>query len=229
MIATASTTLWYTTRATGIVALVLLTATLVLGILTAGRVRSRSWPAFAQADLHKRISLLAMVFLAFHVLTSVLDTYVNVGWAAILVPFASPYRPVWTGLGTVGVDLILAVAISSALRQRIRARTWRGIHWLAYGSWPVAMAHSLGIGTDASKLWMDGLAVVCSLAVVGSLTWRIGDYQKAKARSIEVGALTRAVAERRSAGRIEAPPTRAAYSGPRPGHPRGQLLEKQRS
>jgi sulfoxide reductase heme-binding subunit YedZ len=90
MIATASTTLWYTTRATGIVALVLLTATLVLGILTAGRVRSRTWPAFAQADLHKRISLLAMVFLVFHVLTAVLDTYVNVGWAAILVPFASP-------------------------------------------------------------------------------------------------------------------------------------------
>lgn len=229
MIATASTTLWYTTRATGIVALVLLTATLVLGILTAGRVRSRTWPAFAQADLHKRISLLAMVFLAFHVVTSVLDTYVNVGWAAILVPFASPYRPVWTGLGTVGVDLILAVAISSALRQRIRARTWRGIHWLAYGSWPVAMAHSLGIGTDASKLWMDGLAVVCSLAVVGSLTWRILDYQKAKARSIEVGALTRAVAERRSPGRIEAPPTRASISGPRPGHPAGQLLEKERS
>jgi sulfoxide reductase heme-binding subunit YedZ len=190
MIATSSTTLWYTTRATGIVALALLTATLVLGILTAGRVRTRSWPAFAQAELHKRVSL---VFLAFHVLTSVLDTYVNVGWAAVVVPFASPYRPVWTGLGTVAVDLMLAVAISSALRQRIRARTWRGIHWLAYGSWPVAMAHALGMGTDAGRLWMDGLAVACTLAVLGSLTWRIGDHQKGKARADEVGSLTRAV------------------------------------
>jgi predicted ferric reductase len=193
MIATSSTALWYTTRATGIVALVLLTATLVLGILTAGRMRTRSWPAFAQADLHKRVSLLAMVFLAFHVLTAVLDTYVNVGWAALIVPFASSYRPVWTGLGTVAVDLMLAVAISSALRQRIRARTWRGIHWLAYGSWPVAMAHSLGMGTDAAKLWMDGLAVACSLAVLGSLAWRIGDHQKSQARAAEVGSLTRAV------------------------------------
>ncbi len=192
MIATSSTALWYTTRATGIVALVLLTGTLVLGILTAGRVRTRSWPAFAQADLHKRVSLLAMVFLAFHMLTSVLDTYVHVGWAAIVVPFASPYRPVWTGLGTVGVDLLLAVAISSAFRQRIRARTWRGIHWLAYGSWPVAMAHSLGMGTDASKLWMDGLAVLCSLVVIGSLAWRIGDYKQNRDRAISVGAVTRA-------------------------------------
>jgi sulfoxide reductase heme-binding subunit YedZ len=229
MIATSSTTLWYTTRATGIVALVLLTATLVLGILTAGRVRSRSWPAFAQADLHKRISLLAMVFLAFHVLTAVLDTYVNVGWAAILVPFASSYRPVWTGLGTVGVDLMLAVAISSALRHRISAQTWRAIHWLAYGSWPVAMAHSLGMGTDASKLWMDGLAGACSLAALGSLTWRIGDYRKGKARAFEVGSLTRAVGERRPTARLEALPDRSASSGSSRAHPTGRLLEKDRS
>jgi sulfoxide reductase heme-binding subunit YedZ len=229
MIATSSTTLWYTTRATGVVALSLLTVTLVLGILTAGRMRSRSWPAFAQADLHKRISVLAMVFLAFHVLTSVLDTYVNVGWAAILVPFASPYRPVWTGLGTVGVDLMLAVAISSALRQRISAQAWRAIHWLAYGSWPVAMAHALGMGTDASQLWMDGLAGACGLAVLGSLTWRVAGYQKSKARAYELGSLTRAVAERRPAAHREASPARSAGSGFHRTHPTGQLLEKERS
>jgi methionine sulfoxide reductase heme-binding subunit len=231
VIATSSTALWYTTRATGIVALVLLTGTLVLGILTAGRMRTRSWPAFAQADLHKRVSLLAMVFLAFHVLTSVLDTYVNVGWAAVIVPFASPYRPVWTGLGTVGVDLILAVAISSALRQRIRARTWRGIHWLAYGSWPVAMSHSLGMGTDASKLWMDGLAGVCSLAVIGSLVWRIGEYRKSRDRAISAGATTRSVSVRASE-RIETAlsrsPVRSIPVRPGPGGTTTQIIERDR-
>jgi predicted ferric reductase len=125
MVATSSTTIWYTMRATGVVALALLTATVVLGILTAVRARTPGWPAFAQADLHKRISILAMAFLALHVLTAVVDTYVNVGWVAAVVPFASPYRPLWTGLGTVGVDLLLAVGVSSALRQRISARTWR--------------------------------------------------------------------------------------------------------
>ena len=188
-----STTLWYTMRATGVVALVLLSGTMVLGILTAGRTSSRAWPAFARADLHKRVSLLAMVFLAFHVLTAVLDTYVSVGWASAVIPFASPYRPLWTGLGTVGVDLILAVAVTSALRQRISARTWRGVHWLAYGSWPVAMAHSLGMGTDASTLWMDGLAALCTVAVVGALVWRVADHRRSRARALQVGANTRAV------------------------------------
>ena len=164
MLAVSSTTIWYTMRATGIVALVLLSATMILGILTAGRVEGplAGRPSL-KADLHKRVSLLAMVFLALHVLTAVLDTYVHVGWVAVVVPFASPYRPLWVGLGTVGVDLMLALAISGALRQRISARTWRGIHWLAYGSWPVAMAHSLGMGTDASTLWMDALAGICAL------------------------------------------------------------------
>ncbi|HEV3366605.1 MAG TPA: hypothetical protein VG054_04025 [Acidimicrobiales bacterium] len=229
MLATSSTVLWYTTRATGVVALLLLTGVMVLGILTAGRVRTTSWPAFARADLHKRVSLLAMVFLAFHVLTSVLDTYVNVGWAAIVVPFASPYRPVWTGLGTVGVDLILAVAISSALRQRIRAATWRGIHWLAYGSWPVAMAHSLGMGTDASRLWMDGLAAVCSLAVLASVAWRIRDHRRNRERAVELGALTRAVPLGPEARRVAPEPRLVSSAQPRRVDSASRMLEKERS
>ena len=188
MVALTSPSIWYTVRATGIVALILLTATMVLGILTAGRLRTRNWPAFAQADVHKWVSLLAMVFLGLHVVTAVLDTYVPVGWLAIVIPFASPYRPLWTGLGTVGVDLMLAVAISSALRQRISARTWRAIHWLAYASWPVAMAHSLGEGTDASKLWMDAIAGVCALALGVAIAWRIVEHERNNRQAIQMGA-----------------------------------------
>ena len=215
MVAVTSTTIWYTMRATGVVALVLLTGTMVLGVLTAGRTASRTWPAFARADLHKRVSLLAMVFLAFHVLTAVLDTYVNVGWAALIVPFASPYRPLWTGLGTVGVDLILAVGVSSALRQRISPRTWRGIHWLAYGSWPVAMAHSLGMGTDAATLWMDAVAALCTLAVGGALAWRIADHHRNRERARLVGATTRAVPHR-SHRPTAAPDAAGVGAGPAP-------------
>ncbi len=190
MLATTSTTVWYAMRATGVVALALLSGTMVLGILTAGRAKSRSWPAFALADLHKRVALIAAAFVAMHVLTAVLDTYIHVGWLAVAVPFASPYRPLWTGLGTLGVDLILAVLASGALRQRISARAWRRIHWLTYASWPVAMAHSLGMGTDAAALWMDALAALCMIAVLGSLAWRIGDHARSKARSARVGART---------------------------------------
>jgi sulfoxide reductase heme-binding subunit YedZ len=237
MLAVTSTTVWYTMRATGIVALVLLSGTMVLGILTAGRTASRSWPAFARADLHKRVSLLAMVFLTLHVLTAVLDTYVNVGWAAAVIPFASPYRPLWTGLGTMGVDLMIAVGVSSALRQRISARTWRGIHWLAYGSWPVAMAHSLGMGTDASTLWMDALAALCTAAVVGALVWRIADHRRSQERAALVGASTRAVPLRPTTGPsgwAGAGLTRATVGGPSSGavpdtsSTTTRLLEKER-
>ena len=238
MLASSSSVLWYTMRATGIVSLVLLSATMVLGILTAGRAKSRSWPAFAQADLHKRVSLLAMVFLAFHVLTAVVDTYVSVGWTSAIVPFASPYRPLWTGLGTVAVDLMLAVAVSSALRQRISARTWRGIHWLAYGSWPVAMAHSLGIGTDASKLWMDGIAALCTSAVVGALAWRIVGHKRARERAAQVRAITRAVPVRgdaptapalgRRPDRSGSAPSPSAATRPQRGPSATRLLEKDR-
>ena len=214
MLVVTSTSIWYTMRATGAVALVLLTGTMVLGMLTAGRTGSRAWPAFARADLHKRISLLAMVFLALHVLTAVLDTYVSVGPMAVVVPFASPYRPVWTGLGTVGVDLLVAVAVSSALRQRIRPRTWRGIHWLAYGSWPVAMAHSLGMGTDAATLWFDALAAFCTAAVAGALVWRIADHQRSRERAQQVGATTRAVPPRPVSRRSDPLPIRAGTVAP---------------
>jgi DMSO/TMAO reductase YedYZ heme-binding membrane subunit len=206
MLTSSSTTLWYATRATGIVALILLTVTVVLGILTAGRVRSRQWPAFAQADLHKWVSLLALVFLAFHVLTSVLDTYVHLGWASIVVPFSSSYEPLWTGLGTVAVDLMLAVAISSALRQRISARTWRGLHWLAYGSWPLAMAHALGDGTDGTKLWMDAVAGVCTVVVAWALVWRIGESRRNRRRTAGVGALTWLVPDRKGTGPWQSSP-----------------------
>jgi sulfoxide reductase heme-binding subunit YedZ len=206
--------IWYTIRATGVVALVLLTVTTVLGLLTASGARTRRWPAFAQADLHKRASLFALVFLGLHVVAAVVDTYVHVGLLAVLVPFASPFRPLWTGLGTVAVDLLVAVAVSSALRRRIAARTWRGIHWLAYGCWPLAMAHALGSGTDAAQLWMDATAVVCTVAVLSALAWRIVYHRSARAGRDRVGATTRAVPVRhRPVGRPAAP---ATATGPNP-------------
>jgi sulfoxide reductase heme-binding subunit YedZ len=229
MLAVTSTTIWYTMRATGVVALALLSATMVLGLLTAGRSKSRSWPAFARADLHKRISLLAVVFLAFHILTAVLDTYVNIGWTSLIVPFASPYRPLWTGLGTVGVDLMAAVAVSSALRQRISARTWRGIHWAAYGSWPVAMAHSFGMGTDASTLWLDAIGVLCTAAVGWALVVRIRFARSNRARIAELGVHARQISPSDNTEPLVRARTATATSTP-PGrrHSTVQLLERER-
>ena len=190
---TMTTTLWYTIRATGVVALILLTLTTVLGLLSASRARTRRWPAFAQVDLHKRATLFALVFLGLHIVTAVVDTYVSVGVLSALVPFTSPFKTFWIGLGTISVDLLLAVAISSALRQRIAPRTWRGIHWLAYACWPLAMAHSLGTGTDAAQVWMDATAAVCTAAVLVALVRRIGYQRTSRREQVRFGATTTAV------------------------------------
>jgi predicted ferric reductase len=168
-----STALWYATRASGLVALVLLTLTMVLGITTTTRARARNWPGFVQQEMHRRLSMIAVVFVGIHVLTSVLDTYVDIGWIAIIVPFTSHYSTFWVGVGTVALDLMLAVFITSLLRARMRPGTWRAVHWLAYGSWPVALAHTFGMGTDAGESWVILLGVACTVVVGAALCWRL--------------------------------------------------------
>jgi methionine sulfoxide reductase heme-binding subunit len=168
-----STVFWYATRASGIVALVLLTSTMVLGLTTTARTRTRNWPGFARQELHRRLAMISMVFLAIHVVTSILDTYVHIGWASVLVPFTSSYSRFWVGMGTVAVDLMMAVFVSSLLRTRMKPATWRGLHWLAYACWPVALAHTFGVGTDAGEPWVIALGASCILAVAAALLGRL--------------------------------------------------------
>jgi methionine sulfoxide reductase heme-binding subunit len=183
-----STTFWYITRASGIVTLVVLTLTMILGLITTSRARARGWPGFAQQEIHRRLSMMSMVLLAIHVLTSVLDAYVHIGWLAVVVPFASPYRRFWLGLGTVALDLMVAVFVSSLLRSRMRAGTWRGIHWLAYGCWPIALAHTFGLGTDSGELWVVVLGALCVGSVGVALLWRMRAEARRVQDPVQVGA-----------------------------------------
>ncbi|HEY5025346.1 MAG TPA: ferric reductase-like transmembrane domain-containing protein [Acidimicrobiales bacterium] len=191
---TSSQWLWYTTRGTGIVALVLLSASVVLGVLTSVRLGTRMWPRFTIQDLHRRVSLLAMVFVGLHVVTTVSDAFAPIGWLSVVVPFTSPYRRLWLGLGTVAVDLLLAVTISSLLRQRINPRTWRALHWLAYASWPLAVVHGLGTGTDPHLGWAMVVVVGCVAAVLGALAWRLASGWPAHAGTRLVVGTTSVVA-----------------------------------
>jgi sulfoxide reductase heme-binding subunit YedZ len=168
-----SSLFWYITRASGIVTLVLLTVTMILGLTTAARARSRSWPGFAQQELHRRISMISMIFLAIHVLTSILDTFVHLGWLAIAIPFTSPYGRFWVGLGTIALDLMAAVFVSSLLRTRMAPTTWRAIHWLSYGCWPVALIHTFGMGTDSGEHWVIILGILCIISVGTAFFWRV--------------------------------------------------------
>jgi methionine sulfoxide reductase heme-binding subunit len=168
-----STLLWYTTRGAGAVVLLLFSATVVLGLLTNARFQTRGWPRFATAALHRDISLLALVFLVVHIVTAVVDPFTHLGLSAATVPFGSYYRTFWLGLGTVAFELILAIIGTSVARHLIGVRAWRTVHWLAYLTWPVAVLHGIGTGTDASTPWMIGVSAVSVSAVLGALAWRL--------------------------------------------------------
>jgi hypothetical protein len=166
---TGPTTLWYLSRGTGVVSLLLLTAAVVLGV--AGPVRAR--PRVLLAGLHRNIPLLAIAFVVTHVLTTVADGYAPIGVKDAVIPFLSPYRPVWLGLGTVAFDLLLAIVVTSLLRARMGLRGWRAVHWLAYLSWPVALMHGLGTGTDGKSTWLVTLTVACTLAIAAAVLLRV--------------------------------------------------------
>jgi len=165
--------LWYATRGTGVVALLLLTAALVLGVLSSARWRAPKLPRFVVGTLHRNLSLLAIAFVAVHVVTAVADHFAPIGFRDGIVPFLSPYRPVWLGLGTVAFDLLLALVVTSLLRARLGIRLWRAVHWLAYASWPVALLHSLGTGSDARFGWMGLIGFGSCVAVVLAIAFRL--------------------------------------------------------
>lgn len=171
---TSSKELWFLTRGSGVVALVLLTSSVVLGVLTSLRVGGRRWPRFAVGGLHRNLTLLSIVFVVLHVVTTVGDGYAPIGLKDAIIPFASPYRPVWLGLGAVAFDLLLALVITSYLRNRVGVRLWRGVHWLAYASWPVALLHSFGTGTDARTGWLFALGMASLAAVAIAVLVRVG-------------------------------------------------------
>jgi sulfoxide reductase heme-binding subunit YedZ len=187
------TALWYTARGTGVVALLLLTATVALGAAGTARVETSRWPRVVTAQLHRHLSLLVVAFVAVHVASTVLDPFAPVGWAAAVIPFSSAYRPVWLGLGAVALDLLLAVLVTSLLRARLGHRTWRAVHWLAYASWPVALWHGLGTGTDSRLTPMLGLDAACVAVVACALWLRLGLMPHAGPR-VAVGAAAVAVA-----------------------------------
>jgi sulfoxide reductase heme-binding subunit YedZ len=164
--------LWYTTRGAGAVSLVLLSAVAVLGLLARLRFEASGWPRFLSAAVHGDLALMTLVFLVLHIVTAVVDPFTHLGLVA-LVPFGSYYRTLWLGLGAIAFELLLAIVATSLLRKHLGARVWRAIHWLAYVSWPIAVLHGIGTGTDRTALWMVLIDIVCVAAVAIALIWRV--------------------------------------------------------
>lgn len=168
-----SSALWYLGRGTGVVALVLLTLAVCLGILTRSGRRVPGLPRFTVADLHRTASLTGAGLIALHVTSLLLDPYAQLRLVDLVVPFQGQYRPMYLGLGTLAVDLILLVVATSLLRHRLGPRAFRAVHWATYVLWPFAFLHGLGIGTDAPTTWFTGVAAACAGAVAAAGMWRL--------------------------------------------------------
>ncbi|AHH96607.1 ferric reductase-like transmembrane domain-containing protein [Kutzneria albida] len=129
-------------------------------------------PRFAVAAVHRNASMLAVSFLLVHIATLLFDPYAQLRLVDLVVPFFGQYQPLWLGLGTLTLDLLLAITVTSLLRQRIGLRAWRFVHWAAYATWPIALMHAIGTGSDTSQLWLWAVFALSAATVAAALIWR---------------------------------------------------------
>jgi methionine sulfoxide reductase heme-binding subunit len=174
---------WFLMRGTGLVTLLLFTFAVALGIAGAARPRSSRSARVVTSGMHRNLALLAVCFLTVHVVTAVLDSFVHLSWFDVILPFASAYRPVWLGLGVLSVDLTIAIVATSLLRRHLGYRLWRFVHWAAVAAWPLAIAHSLGAGSDTGSGWGLGLCATCIGIVALALAWRVASRSPAASGS----------------------------------------------
>ena len=170
--------LWYLTRSTGLVSLVLLTGAVVLGMVTTVPSTSAAWPRFVTQLLHRNVAILAVVFVAAHAAVSVAEAFVSITPLDVFVPFVGSYRPLEIGLGALAVDLLLAVVVTSAVRRRLGHRAWRSVHWAAYAAWPIAVVHGVRLGSDMTSPIVRWLVVGCIAAVLMAAAARIVGAQQ---------------------------------------------------
>ncbi len=167
-----SEALWALGRGTGVVALVMFTITLVLGIAGRSGRSIGGLGRFGVNEVHRTAALTGTTLIAVHVGSLFFDPYAQLRLVDVVFPFLGAYRPIWLGLGTLAVDLLLVITVVSLLRDKVGPKVFRTVHWATYVLWPVAMAHAIGNGTDRASTWLLALAAACTAAVLAAVGWR---------------------------------------------------------
>lgn len=159
---------WYSARAGAMVAYILLTAVVLVGLAMSGRERIDGWPRFALEGVHRFLGALTGLFISLHVFALAFDAEANLPLGSLIVPFLSSYRPFWTGIGIVAAELLLALAVANHYRDRISYTTWRRLHYLNFAVWIAATGHGIGAGTDTGSFpfaVVYGTAIACVVAL----------------------------------------------------------------
>ena len=187
-VASSTTAIWYAARAGGVVAYLLVSASVFVGVLLAGKKRLPGFPRFAIEDVHRFLGLLAALFIAVHVGSIALDTFVPFSFGQLVVPFASGYRPLATGLGVVAVELLLAVSVTNRLRSRLPYRLWRRAHYATLAVWLLATVHGILAGTDRDQAWLVWLYALTVALVAGAGAVRFGRKAAPSRLGVTLGA-----------------------------------------
>lgn len=182
-----STAVWYAARAGGVVAYLLLSASVLAGITLAGKQRVPGFPRFAVEDVHRFLGILAGLFIAIHVGSIALDTVVPFSVTQLVVPFTASYRPLATGLGIVALELLVAVGITNRFRSRLPYRFWRRAHYATFAVWLLATGHGILAGSDRDQTWLLLLyAIAVGLVAVASVL-RFGHAPAARRLVVSLG------------------------------------------
>ncbi len=165
---------WYLSRGSAFVALGLLWVSMLLGLLITDKM-ARSWPgAPAAFAIHEYVSLLGLVFAAFHALVLLGDRFINYRIAQILVPFGSVnYHPVWVGFGQIGFYVWAIISASFYVRHKIGPKAWRFIHYASFFNFVVAMIHGLASGTDHATVWAQTIYWIMGASTLFLIVYRI--------------------------------------------------------
>ena len=157
---------WLVSRASGIVALALISCSVLLGLLMATKVLRRRGLNRTLVRLHEQLALAGLVGIAVHGASLLGDHWLKPGIKGVLVPFAIAYRPQYTSLGIIAGYLALLLGPSYYLRRRIGTRRWRNLHRATVLVWVLGAVHALGAGSDGSTVWLRALVVVTGIPIV---------------------------------------------------------------
>lgn len=164
---------WLASRASGLVALVLVTASIGLGLTMAGKVMRRPGLSRKLMALHEQTALAALVAIAVHGISLLGDPWLNPGLGGIAIPFAIGFKPVFTGLGVIGGYLAALLGLSYYVRRRIGAKLWRKAHRATVVVYLLGLVHALGAGTDATAIWFRWWVVVTTPLIGGLFVYRV--------------------------------------------------------
>lgn len=156
---------WLISRASGIVALVLVALSVAMGLAMAAKVPTRPGAKRRMVKLHEHVALTALLAIASHGASLLGDHWLKPGLSGITVPFAIAYRPQFTGIGIIAGYVVALLGPSFYLRRRIGARRWRRFHRLIALAWLLSAVHALGAGSDAHKLWLRAVVFVPAVPI----------------------------------------------------------------